>query len=331
VSTWLGAGPARAIVALLAFTSVAAVVFAVLSRALAPRTRVDDRLRPYSREDERSPAKPRELALAETAVVQRAVAATGRLAARRRLLPAMERLIERAALPLRPEEAVFFYAAAVIVAPLLALVASRSAFVTVVVLLMAAVGVPQTVKLKAAGRRRALLSQFPDVLRMLASSLRSGYSLAQALTAVAEEAPKPMADELARVVSEVRLGGDIEDAIRDMGDRMASADCGFVATAIGIQRQVGGNLAEVLTTVAETIVVRDRLRREARALTAEGRASAVTLALLPVGLGLAFYVLDREYISLLFEDALGQKMLIGSVVLAVVGFVWMRKALEVEV
>lgn len=330
MSTSLGAGPGQVVVTLLVFSSVTTIVAVALSRALVPRTTLEKRLRPYSGPDD-ARAEPRELALAETAVVQRAVAFTGRLAARRRLLPAVEALIERADLPLRPEEATFFYAAGVVVASLLSLVVSRSALVAVVVLVIVAVGLPQLAKLKATNRRRAVLSQFPDVLRMLASSLRSGHSLLQGMQAVAQEAPRPVRDELARVVSEAELGGDIEDGLRDMARRMASSDCEFVASAIGIQRQVGGNLAELLSTVAETIVLRDRLRNEARALTAEGRASAVTLGLLPVGLGLAFYVLDREYISLLFEDALGQKMLVGSAALAVVGFFWMRRVLEVEV
>jgi tight adherence protein B len=101
--------------------------------------------------------------------------------------------------------------------------------------------------------------------------------------------------------------------------------------AIRIQREVGGNLAELLSTVAETMIHRERLRREIRALTAEGRISAIILGLLPVGLGAVMYSVNRDYMNVLLHDGFGQVLLIGSGLLACVGFYWMKKTIEIDI
>jgi tight adherence protein B len=101
--------------------------------------------------------------------------------------------------------------------------------------------------------------------------------------------------------------------------------------AVGIQREVGGNLAELLDTVAETMIQRERLRREVRSLTAEGRVSAFILGLLPLGLGVMMYSVNRDYIARLFNTGIGQGLLAGSSVLAIFGFLWMKKIVEIEI
>ena len=127
------------------------------------------------------------------------------------------------------------------------------------------------------------------MLQLLAGSLRAGYSLLQGVDAVAQEVDDPMGQELRRVLAEARLGRPLEDALDDAAERMSSADFAWAVMAVGIQREVGGNLAELLDTVAETMIQRERLRREVRSLTAEGRVSAFILGLLPVGLGVMMY------------------------------------------
>jgi tight adherence protein B len=112
---------------------------------------------------------------------------------------------------------------------------------------------------------------------------------------------------------------------------MGSADFDWAVMAIRIQREVGGNLAELLSTVGETMVHRERLRREIKALTAEGRMSAIVLGFLPAGLGLVMYALNAEYIRVLFTDGFGQIMLGGATLLAFFGFWWMFKIIEIEV
>jgi tight adherence protein B len=101
--------------------------------------------------------------------------------------------------------------------------------------------------------------------------------------------------------------------------------------AITIQREVGGNLAELLMTVSQTMIARERLRRDVKALTAEGRISAIVLGILPVGLGVVMYTINPKYMGVLFHDPVGQIMLIGAVIVACFGFWWMKKTIEIEV
>ena len=131
----------------------------------------------------------------------------------------------------------------------------------------------------SAPRQLRFERQLPDTLTLLASSLRAGFSLMQGLEAVAQEISDPMQKELQRVFTEVRLGRPVEDALGDAADRMDSNDLRWTVMAIRIQREVGGNLAVLLDTVADTMVKRERIRRELRALTAEGRLSAIVLSL----------------------------------------------------
>ena len=125
-------------------------------------------------------------------------------------------------------------------------------------------------------------NQLPDTLNLISTSLRAGYSLLQALEAVASESPEPTGREFGRAINETRLGRSPVDSLKDIAERMQSVDFDWAVLAISIQREVGGNLAEVLQTAAETMLHRNRLRREMKALTAEGRISAIVLSALPI-------------------------------------------------
>ena len=129
---------------------------------------------------------------------------------------------------------------------------------------------------------------------------------------------------------EARLGRPLEDALQDAADRMGSADFDWAVMAVRIQREVGGNLAELLDTVGETMVQRERLRRDVKSLTAEGRMSAVVLALLPPGVGFMMWSLNPGYINTLFHDGMGKVMLVGATGLAIGGFLWMKKMIGIE-
>src|SRR5688500_19528024 len=140
-----------------------------------------------------------------------------------------------------------------------------------------------------------------------------------------------MGRELRRVVLETRLGRDMESSLEDLGRRMESKDFDWVVMAIRIQREVGGNLAELLTNVAETMISRERLRREVSSLTAEGRLSAMVVGALPLLIGAAITVLNPGYINALFTDARGRIMLLGATILTLFGFFWIKKTIEVVV
>jgi tight adherence protein B len=268
--------------------------------------------------------------LAETAVVQRAVEVTTRLARERGVLQRVEALLEQADLPIQAGEALFFYLAAVVVLGALGLVLG-GAFGGLAVVLVVAVVPWMVLGALAAQRRRKFTALLPDTLTLLAGTLRAGYSLLQGVEAVSQEVEEPMGKELRRVLAEARLGRPLEDALTDCADRMGSPDFDWAVMAIKIQREVGGNLAELLNTVADTMLARERLRREVRALTAEGRISAVIIGILPVGLGVVMYAINPDYMRTLFDHSIGKAMVVAAGLLALVGFYWMKKTIEIEV
>jgi tight adherence protein B len=161
--------------------------------------------------------------------------------------------------------------------------------------------------------------------------MRTGFSLLQALESAAAETAEPMKRELNRVLTETRLGRSLEDSLDDCAKRIKSLDLSWAVMAVRIQREVGGNLAELLDNVSETMTQRDRLRGEIRALTAEGRYSGIILGIMPAVFGGLLYSLAPDFMKPLFEDATGWMILGFTVVLSVVGFLWIQKIMDIEV
>ncbi len=184
-----------------------------------------------------------------------------------------------------------------------------------------------------AGRNRVLTlqGQLADVLMILASSLRAGHSFLQALDSVAKEIDEPAASEFGRALSEIQLGRSIDDALMALSARIGSLDLEWAVTAINIQRKAGGNLAEVLETVAATIRERETLRRQVRALSAEGRWSVVILIVLPFLILGYMLIVSPGYLAPLIGGLFGQLLLVAGGVLMIVGYVWMRKIVRLDV
>lgn len=183
----------------------------------------------------------------------------------------------------------------------------------------------------AARRARQFAAQIPDVLKLLASSLRAGFSLLQGLDAILYQIKEPMASELRRAFAATRVGAPIEDALEGVAQRVGSRDFAWAVTAIRIQREVGGNLAEILDTVAGTMTERERLRKEVRTLTAEGRLSALIVGALPFGLGGMIFVINRPYITQLFSSFSGQVALLGGFLLEMAGVWWLYRIVQIEI
>jgi Flp pilus assembly protein TadB len=183
----------------------------------------------------------------------------------------------------------------------------------------------------ASRERKRFESQLPDTLNLIATSLRAGYSLLQAVEAVGQESPEPTAREFARAITEIRLGRSVDAALNDVARRMESQDFEWAVLAINIQREVGGNLAEVLQTTAETMLQRNRLRREMKALTAEGRISAIVLGALPFVIFGVILVVNPTYIEPLLGTTQGLVALGVAAVLLVLGMLWLQKIVKVEV
>lgn len=194
-------------------------------------------------------------------------------------------------------------------------------------------GAAPTVALRFSLGRRAekLREQLPDVLTIMASSLRAGHSFLQALDTTAKEIAQPAATEFQRVVAEIRLGRSAEDALEALAERVGSADFKWAVLAVNIQREVGGNLAEILDNVSDTLRERATMRRQVRVLTSEGRLSAWVLGLMPFAIGFYVYITNPGYIGLLFTTKTGIVMLSGAGVLLLAGILWMRKIVDIDV
>ena len=309
--------------------TVAIGAFALIPLFFKDESALNLAMRPY---DDSAPVVAGEQGMAQTAFLQRAVAVTGRLADERGFLDATEKRLEQAALKLRPAEALFFWMVATILATMLAFLLSGYDFI--LTLLALALGIllpPMVVLALSARRKRAFTALLPDALTLLAGTLRAGYSLQQGLDTICREVEEPMGSELRRVMIEASLGRPVEQALEDCATRMGSADFDWAIMAIRIQREVGGNLAELLDTVADTMLQRERLRREVSALTAEGRISALVIGGLPFGLGGVMYAINPTYMTPLFHESIGKIMLGVAFVWAMFGFWWMYKTIQVEV
>ncbi|TVR18657.1 MAG: VWA domain-containing protein [Nitriliruptor sp.] len=201
-----------------------------------------------------------------------------------------------------------------------------------VLLAIAAAVLPRLLLNRAKSRRQArFMAQLPDALQLLSGTLKSGYGVLQAIDTVVKEVEDPMSSEFQRALTEARLGLPLEDSLGSMADRIDSDDFRWVVVAMNIQRQVGGNLAELLDTVAETLRGREQIRRQIQVLSAEGRLSAVILFVLPFGLLGYLLIVNPEYLLPLFTNQIGWIAMIVAAVLMVLGAIWIRRLIKIEV
>jgi tight adherence protein B len=185
--------------------------------------------------------------------------------------------------------------------------------------------------MKGDKRQTAFAEQLGETLQLLASSLRAGYSLLQAIDAVAREAEAPASEEFHRLVVETRLGRDVNEALHAMGSRLGNEDFGWVLQAIEINREVGGDLAEVLDTVAGTIRDRDQIRRQVQVVSAEGRMSAYVLMALPFAVGLFMLAINPSYMREFVTNGLvGYAMLGAGAAMLTIGGIWLRSMVKVK-
>ncbi len=180
-------------------------------------------------------------------------------------------------------------------------------------------------------RRKAFNSHLPDTLQLMSGSLAAGLSLAQSIDTIVREGAEPISSEFRRVLVETRLGVTLEDALEGVGERFDSKDFEWVVMAIKIQRQVGGNLAELLDTVAATMREREYVRRQVAALAAEGKLSAWVLGGLPPLFMVYLLLTNYDYVIVMFQQPLGWAMLAGAATILSVGVFWMSRLVKVEV
>jgi tight adherence protein B len=199
--------------------------------------------------------------------------------------------------------------------------------------LVALVAVPFGAKLllgfKAGRRQAAFADQLDDSLQLMAGSLRAGHSLLRSVDSVSQEADAPMSEEFARIVNETRVGRDLNDSLDEVAARMGSDDFTWVAQAIAIHREVGGNLAEVLDAVGHTIRERNQIRRQVKALSAEGKLSAIVLMTLPFGVTGFLLMTNPGYLAKFTESLAGYAMLGVAALMLLVGGLWLKKTVRI--
>lgn len=174
-------------------------------------------------------------------------------------------------------------------------------------------------------------SQIGDVLVVMSNSLRAGFSFLQALEMVSREMPTPIAEEFTRTLREMNLGTPTEEALLNLTTRIESEDLDLVITAVLIQRQVGGNLAEVLDGISHTIRERIRIKGEIKTLTAQGRISGIIVGALPLVIGLVLSVINPKYIGALFINPVGWAMLTAGAISMTVGIALIKKIVDIKI
>ena len=282
----------------------------------------------------RTPVKQEETTtvLGTSQVARSAVEFAGKVVSKRGFEESLALRLEAAGVPLKAAEWMLIHVGVAIAAALFGLLLSGGGIIATVLGLALGLGLPYAyLVVKESRRTSAFLGQLPDTLQLIAGSLSAGYSMPQAMDTVVREGSQPMTGEFNRALVEARLGVPIEDAMDGIAERMKSKDFAWVVMAIRIQREVGGNLAELLTTVSATLRERERLRRQVRVLSAEGRLSAWILGLLPPVFALYLVLVQPSYLEPLVTELLGWALIGVGVTLLAIGALWMRKAVRVDV
>jgi tight adherence protein B len=311
-----------------AFGAGLVIALAILVPQRARPMTVVDRVSRYTSRTE-GPAAPRE---AEAALTQAKDAASKVLSRNQGLDARISRRLDAAGSDLKSSEWLLVHLAVFVGAGMVGLLLGRGALFTGILFLIGgAVGPWLYLGLRRNRRRKAFNSSLPETLQLMSGSLSAGLSLGQSVDTIVREGTDPVSTEFKRVLVETRLGVSLEDALDGVAERFESKDFAWVVMAIRIQRQVGGNLAELLDTVAATMREREYMRRQVAALSAEGKLSAYVLGGLPPLFLLYLVFAQRDYVMPLFTDIRGIVMLAFAGVLLAVGGFWMSKLVKVEV
>jgi tight adherence protein B len=187
------------------------------------------------------------------------------------------------------------------------------------------------VKRRKSKRLQAFEESFPESIDLLGRAIRAGHAFSTGLQMVADESPEPLAGEFRRVFEEQKFGLAIEDSLLALADRIDLVDMRIFVTALLIQREVGGNLAEILDKISYTIRERFTIQRQVRVYTAQGRFTGYLLAVLPIGVGFLIWMLNSEYMMILIREPTGRMMMTVAALLQIIGFFVIRKIINIEV
>lgn len=235
--------------------------------------------------------------------------------------------LDLAGITLGPGDFLLIVAAATLAAAAVGLV-TVGPITAVLMALLPALIASVTLKFRTGRRRASFADQLEDSLQLLAGSLRTGHSLLRAMDAAAAESESPTSTEFRRVINETRIGRPLGAALDDVAIRMYSKDFAWITQAIAIHQEVGGDLAEVLDTVGTTIRERNQIRRQVKALSAEGKLSGIVLMILPFGVAAFLTLTNPAYLGKLTQTLPGWAMIVAALGLMVIGGLWLRKVVS---
>jgi tight adherence protein B len=243
----------------------------------------------------------------------------------------LENELESAGIPLKVEEFIIVRFLAFSLSFMLTFFMGGHFFIALLIGLLLGKLPSGYVKKKKKARVSAGAAQLPQALEMMANSMKSGFSFMQAMHLVAKEVPDPLGIEFQRTIKEINLGISMDTAFQNLLQRLPNKDLEIVVTAVLIQRSTGGNLASILETIQETISERVRMKDELKALTSQGRMSALVITLLPVILGLLLSLMNPDYFNPMFSHPLGWVLLGGGTLSGILGWIFIQKVVTIEV
>lgn len=243
----------------------------------------------------------------------------------------LEIKMQQAGWPLLGSEFLVLIGVVVFAAGIMGMMLTLKVVYAVIIGLLAGMVCLLYLNIKIARRQKEFSEQLGDVLDMMANAMRSGFSFMQAMDLIAKEMKPPVSVEFYKVLTEIRLGADTEAALLHMGERVRSADLDLVLTAVLIQREVGGNLAQILDNIATTINERIKMKREIKTLTAQGRMSGWVLAGLPLAIAFLTTMVNPGYMRPFIDEPLGRAILTGSIISEIIGFLIIRRIITIDV
>ncbi|MFQ5574978.1 MAG: type II secretion system F family protein, partial [Terriglobia bacterium] len=256
---------------------------------------------------------------------------TGLFLRRRGVAEDLQDRLDQANIPVRASEFVFAHFSGVILAGVIGLFWTRSWVAATMLVLIGTIAPLALLDLLKKRRVARFHGQLPETLGLISGALKAGYSFLQALDMAAQETQPPISVELAKVITETQLGLVLEDSLDNLSARIKSPDLDWTIMAVKIQKEVGGNLAEVLEILAETLRERSRISGQIKALTAEGRLSAIILFLLPFVIGGIIFFLNPGYLKTLTDTLPGRIMIVSALSSMGIGGFWLKKVTTIEV
>lgn len=248
----------------------------------------------------------------------------------RGVLVKLENLITAAGLLIWPSEFLILWGLSAFVPALLFFSLSRSITVSLGTLISGLILPPFILFRKKTKRTELFEKQLVEAVGIIANSLKSGLTFQQAMVSISQDMPDPISKEFARIVREINLGNSVEKALTNAAERLGSNNFMMIVSAILIQRQIGGNLSDILTNIAGTIKERFRIKNEIRVLTTTGRTSGKVIGLLPIFILLFFMIANPSYVEGFFHTTIGILMLSTGAVLEIIGFLVIRRIVSIK-